>query len=202
MKVEGTDERLVREELEEAAAFEQLTVDDILAEAEEVQYHTLLEVWQFTLASAETERTKKITPQWANRITSAYREVNFGDMPMFQTRFFDKLAEIKEVLDTVIAGDEECLKKATPEDDAKENDAHYRLILSDWQRIFLTWELRWSCADSIAPVELAAISEVHRLLFGDSGLVSYLDNIPFEFTEVDQQALLAELAELRDTWEG
>jgi hypothetical protein len=43
----------------------ELTVEDILSEADEAPYHTILEIWREVLKPAIAEANKKITPQWA-----------------------------------------------------------------------------------------------------------------------------------------
>jgi hypothetical protein len=176
---------------------EELTVQDILDEANEVGYHTILEVWREVLRPAQRERFKKITPQWANRICSAYREVVFADMPAFRDSYFDKVNELAEILDLEIAEDAECLNIFTPEEDVEHNGMHYLNVLITWQRAFLAWELDWECTEPDAAVDLAAISEVHRMFFDNTGLTSLLDNINFELTDTDRDILAAALQELK-----
>jgi len=178
------------------------TVQDILDEAEKVQFHTILEVWREVLKPAQTERTKPITPQWANRICTTYREINFADMLEFRDRYFDKIAELLGILVAEIESDDECLKFTTPEEDVEFNSHHYLNILINWQKTFLGWELEWDCADPDAGVELGSISEVHRMFFDQNGLVALLDQIKFEFTDDDRDLLAGELESLRTASEG
>jgi hypothetical protein len=177
------------------------TVEDILEQANNVPYHTILEVWREVLKPAHTERTKKITPQWANRIVTTYTGVAFSDMHYFRDRYFDKIAELEKVLLTEIELDDECLNVTSPEEDVEHNSHHYINVLTDWQKTFLTWELEWSAAASDAAVELAAISEVHRMFFDQNGLTALLDQIKFEFSDADRDLLAAELQDLRDARE-
>jgi hypothetical protein len=180
----------------------ELTVQDILDDAGQAPYHTILEVWREVLRPAERERYKKITPQWANRIVATYREIAYQDVPIFRDAYFDKIAQLQEILDNEIASDDECLNQTSPEEDVEYNSNHYLNILIDWQKAFLYWELAWDCTDQYAPMELAAISEIHRMIFDNTGLTSLLDNIQFQFTEDDQTMLVAVLQDIRDSQEG
>ena len=178
-----------------------LTVQDILEEAGQAGYHTILEVWQQVLKPAEVEKTKKITPQYANRICTTYNGVQFKDMVDFRDRYFSKILQLASILDLEIATDDECFNLVTPEEDVEHNNTHYLNVLTDWQKAFLQWELDWETTDPSASIELAAISEVHRMFFDQNGLTSLLDQIKFEFTDDDRDLLAAALQELREAQE-
>lgn len=168
------------------------------------EYHPLLEVWRDVLKPARDDQHSRITPQWANRICSSYSDIRFADMPAYRDRYFGHLLELMEVLDAEIATDPDCMSYSTPEEDAAENSRHYKQLLIDWQIKFLTWELEWECTDEDAEVELAAVSEVHKALFGNqqaTGLVAFLDNIKFTYTEADQQELADALNVVRAEFE-
>lgn len=169
------------------------------APAENASYHSILEVWREVLSPAAAEATKKVTPQWANRLVHAYPEVQYSDMNALRDRYFGKIAELLDILVEEIAGDDECLNVFTPEEDVERNSHHYKNLLLVWQQTFLQWEMDWTCDDPWAPVELAAIGEVHKMFFGPTGLTSFLDNIKFEYSEDDQAMLAAALEEQRET---
>jgi len=177
-----------------------LTVEDILAEADTAPYHTILEVWREVLKPAAAERTVKIAPQWANRICSTYREVSFRDIPAFRDSYFDKIDELKEILDVEINSDVECFNMTSAEEDVELNSHHYLNLLIEWQKALLEWELEWDCTHPDAATDLAAISEVHRMFFDPTGLTSLLDNIQFEVTDADRDLLTTELETLRSSW--
>ena len=181
---------------------EQLTVEDILADAEGVAYHTVLELWREVLKPATREASSKITLQWANRICSSYREINFADMPAFRDTYFARITELADILTVEIDSDEECLNLNSPEEDVEHNNHHYLNLLVDWQKAFLSWELDWEATSETAAVELAVISEVHRMFFDQTGLTSLLDQINFEVTDADREMLAAALEELRESKEG
>lgn len=173
-------------------------VQDILDQANETPaYHAILEVWKAILAPAAEEALKKVTPQWANRICTTYREVDFADMGEFKARYFGKIAELEGILLAEIASDDECLNVLETTEDVERNTHHYINVLTDWQKTFLQWELDWDWADVNAPVELAAIAEVHRMFFDANGITTLLDQINFEFTDADRDVLAAELEDLR-----
>lgn len=174
-----------------------LTVQDILDEANAVGYHTILEVWREILKPAEGELAKKIAPQWANRIVATYQGVGFADVADFRDLYFSKIIELARILDLEIEGDDECLKFTTAEEDVKFNSHHYINVLTDWQKTFLTWELDWDTTHPDAAIELAAISEVHKMFFEQTGILGLLEQIKFEFTDADRDALAAALEDLR-----
>lgn len=175
---------------------------DLVADAEDTSYHTILEIWRAVLAPAQTERLKPITPQWAGRICGAYREINYADMPAYRDLYFDRVLEFARVLDLQIAEDDECLNRESAEEDAEHNATHYRQLILNWQQVLLDWELDWDCTAPTAAIELAAISEVHKMFFSEQGLTSLLDNIPFQFTDDDRDMLSAALTEYRASREG
>lgn len=174
----------------------------LLEEGKAPEFHPVLEVWQEVLRPAADLADEKVTPQWASKMVAMYPRLEFGDMNDMQRRYFTKLEELGQILATEISSDTDCLSWSTPEADATENGKHYRNLLRDWQLQFLQWELDWDTTDPQAAVELAAISEVHKMFFSETGITAYLDNIKFEYTEADQRELAEALAELRDAPEA
>lgn len=167
-------------------------IEDLI-EHGQPSFHPILKVWREVLKPAETERSEIITGDFANRITQSYREINFADMPVYKELYYDHILELAKILNDEIATDDDCLKAATPEEDVKMNSGHYRQLLIDWQRAFVRWEKEWDCTADGAGIKLAAISEVHKMFFGNTGVVGYLQNIQFQYTEADQAELLAAL---------
>jgi hypothetical protein len=186
----------VTEHIEE----EQLTVEDIISEAKDNPYTPVLNVWREILEASKEVRKERITPQWASRITSQYSGVYFDAMPVYRDLYYDKIDQLIEVLQTEIDSDDECLKHPSPEEDKEQNSFHYLNIIIGWQKTILSWELDWDCTHIDAAVELAAISEIHKMFFGETGLTSLLDQINFEFNESAQQLLFMELEEIKKNW--
>ena len=166
----------------------------------EPSFHPVLKVWKEVLAVAERERATSISPQWASKIVGSYVGLSFADCLEVHERYFDKLIQLRDILYMEIDGDPDCLTYTTPEEDAAENSHHYKNVLTLWQMAVLQWELDWDCADPMAAGELAAISEVHKIFFGNAaqpGMTAYLDNIGFQFTDADQQEMVEALEELK-----
>jgi hypothetical protein len=161
-------------------------------------FHPILEVWREVLKPAQSELGRRINPAWANKITSSYRELNFRDMPAYRDAYFGALLEMAQILDEEIASDDDCLTYTTAEEDAKHNRLHYINMLTNWQLMILQWEMDWDCEAPEAPVVVAAISEVHKMFLGEVGLLSFLDNIGFEFDESDQARLTERLTEQQE----
>lgn len=179
-----------------------LTVQDILDDAEESKYHTLLEIWSKVIEPAEKERTEQIRPQWANRICNTYREINFRDMPAFRKLYFDRVQELGKIVDLEIESDDECLNMTSPEEDIEHNAHHYINILINWQTTFLTWELQWDTQSEDAGVDIATIAELHRMFLAQEGLVSLLDQIKFELTDNVRETIATALSDFEKSWEG
>lgn len=165
---------------------------------EDFEYHPILMVWREILKPARTEAAKKITPQWASRICAQYQQVSYADMKQFQDRYYGKIEELFQMLLDEIASDENCLVYDTPAEDLAENSGHYKALLHDWQIRFVEWELAWDASSLDAAVELAAISEVHKAFFGQTGLTQFLDNIKLEIDEEWQGALSAEIEAMKE----
>jgi hypothetical protein len=168
----------------------------------EPSFHTILQVWQEVLRPAQAAASEQITPQWASRICGKYTQLEFSDMPQFRDRYFGKIAELEGVLHAIIEADDEALNQTTPEEDAQYNAGNYITALTQWQITLLGWELDWDCTDPAAAAELAAISEVHTMFFGDVGLTSLLDQINFEFTDLHRDALGLALLNYKESREG
>lgn len=160
-------------------------------------FHTVLEVWREVLKPAAEEMKTQVTPTWAHRVVTSYPEIAFADLKEFQTRYFTKILELANILNHEINEDPECLGYANVEEDSKHNGHHYKNILLNWQLQFLEWELEWDCIDEWAAVEFAAMSEVHKMFFGEQSITAYLESIRFEFTEDDQQLVAEALLGLR-----
>lgn len=98
-----------------------LTVDDIIAEANNAGYHTILEVWREVLRPAASEQTKRITPQWATRVIGTYHGITYADMPAFRELYFGKILHLAGILDDEIASDDECLNLTSAEEDVEQD---------------------------------------------------------------------------------
>ena len=184
----------------ENTAEEQLTVEDILEDAPNVQPNSILKVWQEVIKGSQVVRKERVNPQWAQRVTSEYRQVFYQDMNDYASLFYDKIDQLLEVLDTEVETDDQCLEFNTPAEDLDHNFTHYVNVIFAWQKVILSWELNWDCSDPDAAIELAAIIEVHKMFFGDVGLVALLDQINFEFPEDLQVQLFTEMEELKQNW--
>lgn len=163
-----------------------------------VQYHSVLKVWQELLRNAPAEAAQKVTPSWAMRITGKFPFVKFSEMNDYRDIYFNKIAQLSALLDEVISNNPDSLKVHSAEEDMAENSDRYKSLLLEWQKIILSWELDWDCAEPNAHLEVPAISEVHKMFFAQDGITAFLDQVGFEFTEEDRDALQAELAKLKE----
>lgn len=170
---------------------------NLIEEAAAAPYHTLLEVWRETLKHAAGELEKKVTPSWAMRITSMYKQLTIQEMDTFKVLYFSKIDALFQFVLIEIASDGDSLSYDSAEEDREENRSHYLELLLQWQVKLLEWELDWKCTDADAHIEVAAISEVHKMFFGETGLSGHLDAIGFQFEEADQQVISDKLEEMR-----
>lgn len=162
------------------------------------EYHSLLEIFRATLEPAAAEAGKKVAPQWATRIVAGYTGVTFADMNTFRDMWLGRIGQLKDILDYEISQDPDALKVSTPQDDAVENAHHYKNLLLLWQKQILQWELDWDTTADDAAIQLATMSEVYRMFFGETGLTAHLDTIGFEFTEADSEWLAGELDAMKE----
>lgn len=179
---------------------DQADLDKLLAEQPPIEYHTVLKVWHEILKPENRETAKDITMQWANGIVAQYAGVGFGDMPAYRDAYFALFDDMYAILEYEIDSDEECLNHSDVAEDREHNGHHYLNLLTQWQLAFLRKELEWDCTASTAAIDIAALSEVHKVFFGQTGLTGHLEAIQFEFTEADQQDLADSLAELRENF--
>ena len=180
----------------------ELTVEDIIAEANQASYHTILEVWREVLKPAKGEMTKRITPQWATRVVNTYHGVTYADMPAFRELYFGSILHLASILDDEIAQDDECLKYLNAEEDVEHNTPHYLNVLFAWQMQFMQWEIEWDAEAPDAAIKVAALAEVHKMFFDPQGLTALLDEINFQFTDTDRDTLGELLAGLIENAES
>lgn len=182
---------------EDQADLEALYGEEDGEEADPVPFVPILKVWREVLAPARTEANKPISPQWAIRVVQSYPEIRFADMPMFQKLYYGFIDDLLVILETEIESDPDCLTYSTPEDDVENNGAHYAAVLRDWQIDFMHRELAWSPADADAATWIAVMGEVHKAIFGQTGITQFLDNIRFEYTEAQAQEVADILAAMK-----
>lgn len=166
----------------------------------EPEHRTILEVWREVLAPAETERNHKVAPQWAINMLSSHTGLTFADLNTLRDSYFDKIISLAAILTEEIATDAECLLRHSVEDDLVYNAQHYKNLLTNWQLQFMAWELEWDTAGPTAAAELAAMAEVHKMFFGQLGLVPHLSSINFDqvYTETDQAELTEALLAMKE----
>lgn len=179
-----------------------LTVEDIIEDANKAAYHTILEIWREVLRPAANEMTKRVTPQWATRVVNQYHGLTYKDMPAFRSEYFGSILQLAQILDAEIETDDECLKYISAEEDVEHNTHHYLNVLFAWQMQFMQWELDWDPAAPDAAIKIAALGEVHKMFFDPQGLTALLDEIKFEFTDTDRDTLGELLNGLIENAEG
>jgi hypothetical protein len=186
----------------ESVEFSDQDVQDLrsigVTDGDAPEFHPILEVWREVLKPAHAEATQPVTPQWANKILATYQRLAYDDMIEVRDRYFGKLFALEDILKDEIESDEDCLTYTSPEEDVEHNSVHYRNLLQNWQLLFLDWEMNWDCMDPSAAAEIAAIGEVYNIIFGNTGITAFLDNIRFEFGEADQAELARLLQERKD----
>ncbi len=163
-------------------------------------YHTVLEVWRETLRPARELQNERVTPQYASRMLSSYPGLTYATVSDVQRAYYDLMSGLLGILEQEVESDCDCLDWPTPEEDALENAHHYKNLLMLWQQAFLQHELEWNAKADDAAIKIAALSETHKAFFGPTGLTQYLENIRFEYTDEDAEALGDVLNEQRDAF--
>lgn len=182
-----------------------MTITDIGIEApdedsaKEPEHRTLLEVWTELLKPAEANSVKPISLQWAVRLKTEYPHLTFAELDLVRVGYFARLRELTDILAYEVSSDPLCFDRHTVEEDAEENGYHYRSLLLMWQSAFILWESEWSANSPTAAVDAAVIAEVHKMFFGQVGLIAHLDSINFEFIESDQAAMAEALTEIDES---
>ncbi len=172
-------------------------------ESDAPQFHTVLEVWRETLKPARDLKAEPVTPQYANRLIQTYSGLTFADIGLVQEGYYDLVIELLEILEHEINSAEDFpLDWPTPEEDALNNAHHYKNLLMLWQQAFLQHELEWDHKSPTAAVDVAVLSEAHKMFFGPTGLTQFLDNIQFEYTDEDSEELGRVLDEQREAHLG
>lgn len=161
-------------------------------------YNSLLRVFDTILSGAEAEREESISPAYAQRIVGRHVEVRFKDMVAFHEVYFNKIAELYEILKIEIAAAGDNVEAADAEEDVALNSEHFKNLLLQWQLAFQSWELEWHPMQKNAAVDLAATSEAFTMFFGQTGLTQFFGEINFNLDEDDQRFMAEALIEARE----
>lgn len=164
---------------------------------EEPEYHTLLEIWREILRSSRNVGKEKLAPAWATTIVTQYAEVRFKDVGEFRDQYFAAMDVMCKIVEAEVEIDDDALSYDNAADDAEHNAVHYKNLLLLWQMHLQQLELDWNYKSSLAGVQIAVLSELHKFFFGDKGLVQHLEQIQFQFDEDDQKMLAEALDEQR-----
>lgn len=186
-------------EAPEAADEQELTVQDILDQAAETPYHTILEMWREVLLPSRTMAQEKVSPQWASRLVNSFPELRYADTPKLAEVYYDGISELLSILELEIAQDDECLKQTSAEEDVAYNGARYLNILTEWQALFLMWELEWDATSELAAIEIASMSEIHKMFFDPQGITALLDQINFQVTDADREVISDRLKDVLES---
>jgi hypothetical protein len=161
-------------------------------------WHTVLQVWDTVLRDAKPEKDVRPTPQYCNRIITSYSGVTYADMYAFRDLFYERVNELHQILVDEIATDDECLKWDNAAEDLEHNFGHYFNLLKNWQCRFLEWEVAWDCLNPNAAIDIATISQVHSIFFGNTGLTQHLENLQMVLTEEQSQEIADALNAIKE----
>ena len=157
---------------------------------------TLLEVWQHIFSNIEGSEKRAMNMQSSAQLISKYPFLEFKDVEPYLYEFNSRLIEMREVLEAEIALDPEAFKHV--EDDAEHNHHHYLNLLTQWQVLLEEWEKEWHPSDGSAEIEFAAIMECHAFVLGQNGLLPHLDQIGFDLTEDENEAVIDAVMDARE----
>lgn len=171
----------------------------LLSGETEAPFNPILRIYREIIGNVHLESVRRVTIPWANRMLGLYHGLTYADMPALAAAYFDRWGQVEAILDAVIESDDQCLDVTTPEEDLEHNAHHYKTLLLEWQKALVLWEMNWDPAAPTAAVEVAANGELYNQLFGEVGIIRFLDNIKFPevFTDDDRELMRVELEEFR-----
>lgn len=192
-EVQSTDEQ-VGELVVEIPGQEQETPS-----AEQENYISVLEVWKNVLDNVDDDAANKPTFHQGLRLINTYRDVHYKDIPLLLTLWREKVSAMRDIVaEAIEIGD---LEVANEAEDRTVNDAAYRQIITEVEKLSADWEDRFDFTHPDAAIEAASIPEAYQVFHGNQhnpGLVAHLATIGFQFTQEDQEALVELLAEHRN----
>ena len=154
----------------------------------------LLVIWRELLSNIDTERNARITLAQAQKITSTWPQLEYGDVPAYLDMYYEFLQEMRGIVLAELDSDPKA-EEQFGDDDAVENRQHYINILFNWNLATSRWEKQWNTTAHNAAIGVAAIVDAHSFFLSQTGLVAHLNEIGFQFTEEDSAKLAQELAE-------
>ncbi len=164
-------------------------VIDISSIQENLQYNPLLKVFKHLLEPVKTLKDEKLTMQYCSRIIDNYSGIEFKDMENYNNQYVDYVLELLNILDEIIASDDECLNVTNEDEDLEHNRVNYLNLVLQWQIAMQQWSFDWDCLDKKAAIKLAAQNEAGLLAFGEKGLVGFFSSIQFNLTDDEQQTI-------------
>lgn len=160
---------------------------DLESLTENVEKHTVLEVWRSILANIEASAAEKVSPQNANRLVGMWPKLAFQDLPRYHEVYHNLLTELRDLLDAVITEGDAPFDNI--EDDMEANRALYLELLFVWQERIMQWEHRWDASWSDSHIIIAAIADATAFFVGPQGLVEHLSQSGFAYSDADREAL-------------
>lgn len=162
-----------------------------LPSVEDRDYIPLFVTYEKLLESVHSPSANRVTPQLATRITGQYR-LDYKDLDDYLQLFNSYIIQAIHRLQEVFEGVNDKLITSAEEDVAELGDRYTQLI-SVWQTDAYQRELDWDTLSKNAGIQIAAMSEFHNMFFSDTGALAMLDQIGYELSEDDRDALEAEI---------
>ena len=161
----------------------------LAAKAAQPTKRTLLETWRIVMGDVENAMLEK--PGWhiCARIIRDYPGASLKDVLVYHKLFHEKLLEMRDILDFVIASDPGCYKRV--DDDMEENEHLYLSLLELWQQQLVQWELNWHPSYDDALMDMAASADAGNFFLGSKGLIAHLDPAGFVLNEADADSVFA-----------
>lgn len=168
---------------------------------------TLLEIWRNVLGNIEAERGGRVSPAAANQLVNIWPKLTFADVSVYTNAYYDYLLDLRDILDAEIAKDKKAFKHTAPrrpdgtldpDGDAIKNGPRYRELLAAWQERIILWEHQWDSDAADAAARVAAIADATAFYVGPQGLVANLDDIGFQLTDDESEAIRTRLAAYKE----
>ncbi len=173
---------------------ETIEVDDETTPAIEIpapESHSLLEIWQSILSNIEAMEAERISTQLAFKLVQSYPFLKMQELRQYHWCFYSCLKMYRDILQAEIDSDPECLKHTEAVDDAEQNRHHYLNLLVEWQKLAKLWQDSWDSSADDSHIWFAAYADTQNFIMGEQGIVTLLDQIPFEYSEADATEVLS-----------
>jgi hypothetical protein len=161
------------------------------------QYHSILKVWRDMLDPSHQNRHLPPTADWCAVLIARWPFLSFKDCGAVQSEYFAIFDLAHEIIEQVHDDYPEAFEVDDREEDMENNKELYVFLMAEFQKALFVVQASWSHDDPDAGARMAALGEAQQQILGKQGLVHFLSVVGFPFTDEEQAAMNADVAEFR-----